>query len=159
MRAPSTDFSVYLHMLSETLQKDDPIPALAELGKSLACCGFAEFWAGVDKLGSAVFGQAKGFDDAVRVAIVGMLAVSHSVIPLDMLMASLDLKDEAAVKTFMRGVDNKAWTWGAGGLEVATTGQSEVVHAVSNGGMDNGEVVAFDRLAAVFDAKPLTSRP
>jgi hypothetical protein len=78
MRAPSTEFSVYLHMLSESLQKDDPIPGLAELGKWLAACNFADFWGGVDKLGSAVFGQAKGFDHAVRVAIVGLLAVSHS---------------------------------------------------------------------------------
>lgn len=58
-------------MLSESVQKDDPIPALAELGKWLASCNFTEFWAGVDKLGSAVFGQVKGFDDAVRTAIVG----------------------------------------------------------------------------------------
>ena len=154
MRAPSTDFSVYLHMLSESLQKDDPIPALAALGKSLACCGFADFWAGVDKLGSAVFGQAKGFDDAVRVAIVGMLAVSHSVIPMDALKSSLDLKDDAAVKAFVSGAGNQAWALGAAGLEV--TGQSEVP-TVTQG--KDSEVMAFARLAAVFEAKPLTSRP
>jgi|AntAceMinimDraft_12_1070368.scaffolds.fasta_scaffold170954_1 hypothetical protein len=71
MRAPSTDFGVYLHMLSESLQKDDPIPALSALGKCLAACNFAEFWAGADKLGSAVFGQVKGFDVCMRASIVG----------------------------------------------------------------------------------------
>ena len=50
-------------------------------------CNFVAFWEGVDKLGSAVFGQVKGFDDAVRAAIVGVLAVSHTKVPMDVLKA------------------------------------------------------------------------
>lgn len=153
MRAPSTDFSVYLHMLSESVQKEDPLPALAALGKSLSSCHFAEFWAGVDKLGSAVFGQTKGFDDAVRTAIVGMLAVSHSKVPVDVLMASLDLKDAAAVTACVVAAKNPAWRMGADGLEVEGAGE---VATITQG--KDFEMLPFGRLDPVFTAKPLTSK-
>mmetsp|Transcript_2542 Transcript_2542/g.5708 ORF Transcript_2542/g.5708 Transcript_2542/m.5708 type:complete len:215 (-) Transcript_2542:103-747(-) len=150
MRVPSTDFGVYLHMLSEVLMKEEPVPALAAMGKSLAACNFAEFWAGVDKQGSAVFGQAAGFEQAVRVGILGALGVSHVKVPLDALKASLDLKDDAGVKAFLAAAANPCWVLGADGL--AVSGQ---VEAASISTAKDSEVLPFDKLDSVFTAKSL----
>lgn len=78
----------------------------------------------------------------------------YVLVPMDALKASLDLKDDAAVKAFVSGAGNGAWTLGAGGLEVAGTGE---VATITQG--KDSEVLAFAKLDPIFTAKPLVSRP
>jgi translation initiation factor 3 subunit K len=97
---PSTDFLALSYLLPERYATAEPCSAVLECSQLLESCQFVEFWAALSKISTA---------DATMKALVGrsteklqrgilqVLAMSYKSAKLENVLASLNLKDAAAL--------------------------------------------------------------
>ena len=138
-----------MHMTTERVMLEEPIPAIAELARCLDTCQFKEFWVGVEKLGE-VIAPIAGFFDSVRGGITETLTITHSKVPMEVLKTCLNL-DEAGVKAFIAKVKNPAWTPEADGLAVK---QAESAVSVKEAASKESDIIPFSKLTPLFTPSP-----
>merc|ERR1711865_61250 len=91
MHLPSSDFSLCLYLLPETVIQDEKVKSLMQLAKTLEAADFPKFWEQRKALDSVLKAVPK-FDDAVRKFVMATLSISYARIPKQTLCQALNMK-------------------------------------------------------------------
>ena len=118
LQFPSTDFMALSCLIPERVQSLEPCATLVRCAELLEACQFSEFWPEFRKLGIPEYGAREGetvSDDRkllsnavngtsasnqIRSNMIKMLASTYLSAPLSVVLAALDLKDEASLLSF-----------------------------------------------------------
>ena len=87
---PSTDYLAASYLVPERLHADPSIAAVGEMAGLLESCDFAAFWAKADK---KLAGSVKGFDEAIRAFIAGVLSTTYTTVPKALVLEALAIDD------------------------------------------------------------------
>lgn len=178
LQFPDTDMMALMCLIPERVQCLEPCATLVRCAELLEACQFSDFWPEFRKLGIPEYGAREGetivSDDRkllsnavngssagnhIRSNMIKMLAKTYLSAPVSVVLAALDLKDEASLSSF----GSKVMMSAAGGNERAIVEKIEggfVTFATSSDntkrtGSDFKEVVKFNAVAAMMSKTAL----
>eukprot|EP01112_Ceratiomyxa_fruticulosa_P015018 TRINITY_DN4369_c0_g2_i1.p1 TRINITY_DN4369_c0_g2~~TRINITY_DN4369_c0_g2_i1.p1 ORF type:complete len:209 (+),score=39.03 TRINITY_DN4369_c0_g2_i1:125-751(+) len=88
MALPTTDFLLCSYLIPEKIQTDESLNLIFTIASHLECAKFKEFWTEATKLPNRI----PGFDDAVRVFILGVLLATYQSVKKSYLSQVLNLE-------------------------------------------------------------------
>ena len=118
LQFPSTDFMSLSCLIPERVQSLEPCATLVRCAELLEACQFSEFWPEFRKLGIPEYGASEGqtvsedrkllsnavngpsASNEIRSNMIQMLASTYRTAPVSIVLAALDLKDEASLLSF-----------------------------------------------------------
>mmetsp|Transcript_11287 Transcript_11287/g.17232 ORF Transcript_11287/g.17232 Transcript_11287/m.17232 type:complete len:270 (-) Transcript_11287:2201-3010(-) len=119
LQFPSTDFMALGCLIPERVQSLEPCATLVRCAELLEACQFSDFWPEFRKLGIPEYGAREGettvsedrkllsnavngtsASNQIRSNMIKILASTYRSAPLSVVLAALDLKDEASLLSF-----------------------------------------------------------
>ncbi len=119
LQFPSTDFMALSCLVPERVQSLEPCATLVRCAELLEACQFSDFWPEFRKLGIPEYGAREGettvsedrkllsnavngtsASNQIRSNMIKILASTYRSAPLSVVLAALDLKDEASLLSF-----------------------------------------------------------
>jgi len=95
MALPSTDLSVLLYLVPETLALKEPIHTLVRCADHLETARFVEFWEVANLGGNELLDAIPGFPEAIRSFMIGVLSMTFQKLQSETFLDLLMLDEES----------------------------------------------------------------